>query len=72
MLISGVQKNSPAASVGIVAGHVLVYVGQYRINNIEELGALLKIMQKGDIWEVGLVWSDKYGDHQGYARIKVR
>ncbi|MEP9412534.1 MAG: trypsin-like peptidase domain-containing protein [Candidatus Brocadia sp.] len=72
VLISGVQKNSPAASVGIVAGHVLVYVGQYRINNIEELGALLKIMQKGDIWEVGLVWSDKYGDHQGYARIKVR
>lgn len=72
VLISGVQKSSPAASVGIVAGHVLVYVGQYRINNIEELGALLKIMQKGDIWEVGLVWSDKYGDHQGYARIKVR
>ncbi|MFN3532109.1 MAG: trypsin-like peptidase domain-containing protein, partial [Candidatus Brocadia sp.] len=72
VLISGVQKNSPAASVGIVAGHVLVYVGQYRINNIEELGALLKIMQKGDIWEVGIVWSDKYGDHQGYARIKVR
>ncbi len=72
VLVSGVQKNSPAASVGIVAGHVLVYVGQYRINNIEELGALLKIMQKGDIWEVGIVWSDKYGDHQGYARIKVR
>jgi len=72
VLISEVQKNSPAATVGIAAGHVLVYVGQYRINNIEELGALLKLMQKGDIWEVGIVWSDKYGEHQGYARIKVR
>ncbi|MCK6469729.1 MAG: trypsin-like peptidase domain-containing protein [Candidatus Brocadia sinica] len=72
VLISGVQKKSPSANVGIMAGHVLVYVGQYRINNIEELGALLKIMQKDDIWEVGIVWSDKYGDHQGYARIKVR
>ena len=57
--------------VGIKEGHVLVYVGQYRINDIEELGALLKIMQKGDTWEVGIVWSDKFGEHQGYARIKI-
>lgn len=72
VLIAGVQKNSPAAEVGIKEGHVLVYVGQYRINNIEELGALLKIMQKGDTWEVGIVWSDKFGEHQGYARITIR
>ncbi len=72
VLISDVQKNSPAAEVGMEAGYVLVYVGQYRINGIDELSALLKIMRKGDIWEVGLVWSDKYGEHQGYARIKVR
>ncbi len=72
VLIAGVQKNSPAAEIGIKEGHVLVYVGQYRINNIEELGALLKIMQTGDTWEVGIVWSDKFGEHQGYARIKVR
>ncbi|HHT9129784.1 MAG TPA: trypsin-like peptidase domain-containing protein [Candidatus Brocadiaceae bacterium] len=72
VLISEVQKNSPAHEVGIEAGHVLVYVGQYRINNVEELGALLKLMQKGDIWEVGIVWSDKYGEHQSYARIKIR
>jgi len=72
VLISGVQKNSPAAEVGIREGHVLVYVGQYRINCIEEFGALLKIMQKGAIWEVGIVWSDKFGEHQGYARIKIR
>ena len=72
VLISGVQKSSPAEEVGIKEGHVLVYVGQYRINDIEELGALLKIMKKGDIWEFGIVWSDKYGEHQGYARIKIR
>ena len=72
VLITGVQKNSPAAEVGIKEGHVLVYVGQYRISNIDELGALLKIMQKGDIWEVGIVWSDKFGEHQGYARLKIR
>ncbi|MDE1889410.1 MAG: trypsin-like peptidase domain-containing protein [Planctomycetota bacterium] len=72
VLISEVQRNGPAHEVGIEAGHVLVYVGQYRINNVEELGALFKLMQKGDIWEVGIVWSDKYGEHQGYARIKIR
>lgn len=72
VLISGVQKNSPATEIGIKEGHVLVYVGQYRINDIEELGALLKIMRKGDFWEVGIVWSDKFGEHQGYARIKIR
>lgn len=72
VLITGVQKNSPAAEVGMKEGHVLVYVGQYRISTIEELGALLKIMQKGDIWEVGIVWSDKFGEHQGYARVKIR
>ena len=71
VLIAGVQKNSPAAEVGIKEGHVLVYVGQNRTNDIEELGALLKIMQKGDLWEMGVVWSDKFGEHQGYARIKI-
>ena len=69
-MISGVQKNSPAAEVGIKEGHVLVYVGQYRINDIEELGAALKIMQKGDTWEVGIVWSDKFGEHQGLRQNK--
>lgn len=72
VLITGVQKNSPAAEVGMKEGHVLVYVGQYRISTIEELGALLKIMQRGDIWELGIVWSDKFGEHQGYARVKIR
>ncbi|MCF6157043.1 MAG: PDZ domain-containing protein [wastewater metagenome] len=72
VLIADIEENSPAARIGIKPGHVLVAVGQYRINNIEELGALLKLMQKGDIWEIGIVWSDRYGEHQGYARIKVR
>lgn len=72
VFIADVQKNSPAAIIGIKAGHVLVSAGQYRINTIEELGALLKLMQKGDVWGMGIVWSDKYGEHQGYARIKVR
>ena len=72
VVVSDVQKNSPANTVGIEAGHVIVYVGQYRINHVEELGSLLKLMQKGDIWEIGIVWADKYGEHQGYARIKIR
>ena len=72
VLISGVQKNSPAATAGFEAGHVLVYVGQYRINTIEELGVVLKSMKKGAICDVGIVWSDKYGEHQGYARVTIR
>ena len=71
MLISGVQKNSPSATAGIEAGHVMVYVGQYRINTIEELGVVLKFMKKGDTCDVGIVWSDKYGEHQGYARVMI-
>jgi serine protease Do len=72
VVVSDVQKNSPANTVGIEAGHVIVYVGQYRINHVEELGSLLNLMQKGDIWEIGIVWADRYGEHQGYARIKIR
>ena len=72
VLISGVQKNSPAATAGFEAGHVLVYVGQYRINTIEELGVVLKTMKKGSICDVGIVWSVKYGEHQGYARVTIR
>lgn len=72
VLISEVQKKSPAENVGIKAGHVLVYVGQYRVNNIEEFGALLNMMKKGELWDVGIVWSDIYGEHQGYTRLKVR
>ncbi|WP_169703450.1 trypsin-like peptidase domain-containing protein [Candidatus Kuenenia stuttgartensis] len=72
VLISEVQKKSPAENVGIKAGHVLVYVGQYRVNNIEEFGALLNLMKKGELWDVGIVWSDIYGEHQGYTRLKVR
>ncbi|MGQ3684800.1 MAG: trypsin-like peptidase domain-containing protein [Candidatus Loosdrechtia sp.] len=72
VLITDVQKNSPAATIGIKAGHVLVSVGQYRITTIEELGYLLNLMQKGDVWGIGVVWSDSHGEHQGYARIKVR
>jgi serine protease Do len=72
VVVSDVQKNSPANTIGIAAGHVIVYVGQYRINHVDELGSLLKLMQKGDIWEIGIVWADKYGEHQGYARIKIR
>jgi serine protease Do len=72
VLIAGVEKGSPSASVGIEAGQVIVYVGQYRINKVEELGALLKIMQSGETWELGVIWSDNLGDHQGYARVKIR
>jgi len=72
VLISGVQKSSPAATSGIEAGHVLVYVGQYRINTIEELSVVLKSLKKGNTCDIGLVWSDKYGEHQGYARVVVR
>lgn len=42
------------------------------MNNIEEFGALLNLMKKGELWDVGIVWSDIYGEHQGYTRLKVR
>ncbi|MDR4509961.1 MAG: trypsin-like peptidase domain-containing protein [Candidatus Brocadiaceae bacterium] len=72
VLISDVQKDSPASKVGIKAGHVIVYVGPYRINTVEELGSLLKLMRRGKQWDIGVVWSDMYGEHQGYASLQVR
>ena len=46
-----------------------MYVGQYQLMILKKWVACLKSC-KGDTWEVGIVWSDKFGEHQGYARIK--
>lgn len=72
VLISAVERNSPAADVGINPGYVIVRLGRYRINNLEELGILLNQIHRGNLVEVGVAWSDATGEHQGHARLMAR
>ncbi|HHT9124638.1 MAG TPA: trypsin-like peptidase domain-containing protein [Candidatus Brocadiia bacterium] len=72
VLISGVEQNSPAGDVGINPGYVIVRLGRYRINNMNELGITLNQIRRGDFVDVGLAWSDATGEHQGYARLRAR
>lgn len=72
VLVSGVEKNSPAEMVQILAGYVIVRIGPYRITNMEELGIILNEARSGEILDIGLIWADAYGEHQGYARVKAR
>lgn len=72
VLISGVEHNSPAEDVGINPGYVIVRLGRYRINSLNELGIMLNQIRRGDFVEVGLAWSDATGEHQGYARLRAR
>lgn len=72
VLVSGIEENSPAYIVGIKAGYIIVRVGPYRITNLEELGVILSKVQTGELLDVGLIWVDAFGEHQGYARMQAR
>lgn len=72
VLISGVEKDSPADAVQILAGYVIVRIGQYRITNLQELGAVLDSVRSEEIVDIGLIWADAYGEHRGYAKVEAR
>lgn len=72
VLVSSVEKNSPAEMVQILAGYVIVRIGPYRITNIQEIGIILNEVESGEILDIGLIWADAYGEHRGYAKTKSR
>lgn len=72
VLISGVEADSPADTAGIEAGSILVRVSQYRIFNLNELGALLNQIKSGDLVSVGFVFSDYRGEYQKHTRLRSR
>jgi serine protease Do len=53
VLITGVDKDSPAKTAGFERGDVIVQIGRYRVDNLDVMGALLAQAKKGD--EVGFV-----------------
>ncbi|MFW6108128.1 MAG: trypsin-like peptidase domain-containing protein [bacterium] len=47
ILISGVEKKSPAAATGLRPSDVIVHVGRHRVKNVRQLGMLLKDLDAG-------------------------
>ena len=72
VLVSSVEKNSPADTVQILSGYVIVRIGPYRITNIQEIGTILNEVDSGEVIDIGLIWADAYGEHRGYAKTKSR
>lgn len=71
-LVTGVEKDSPADIVKILPGYVIMSLGPYRITNLEELGTVLSKAHSDEVVDVGLIWTDSYGEHRGYASLKIR
>ena len=72
VLVAGIEDGGPAEEVQILPGYLIVRVGPYRVVDIEELGIILRQARKGEIINIGLIWADSYGEHRGYARVKVK
>ena len=72
VLVAGIEDGGPAEEVQIMPGYLIVRVGPYRIVDIEELGIILRQVSKGEVINIGLIWADSYGEHRGYARVKVK
>jgi serine protease Do len=53
VLVTDVDKDSPAKAAGFEKGDVIVQVGRYRVDNLDVLGALLAQAKAGD--QVGFV-----------------
>ena len=47
MLVDGADKDSPAKTAGFEKGDVIVQIDQYRVANMDLLGALLVQVKKG-------------------------
>jgi serine protease Do len=72
VLITDVDRAGPAAEVGLGADYVIISLGNYSISNLEQLALLLEKLKSGQIVDVGLVWTDQYGAHQGYVSLRAR
>ena len=60
--VAGVEAGSPAASVGLVAGDVIVSVGSTAIRQYADLPAALNGFHPGDRVDIG--WIDTGGQHR--------
>jgi S1-C subfamily serine protease len=60
--VAGVQPGSPAESAGLVAGDVIVAVGNTTITSVSDVTAALNDHHPGDKVDIG--WTDASGQHR--------
>jgi serine protease Do len=61
MFVSGVLRDSIAARAGIEAGDVIVQLGRYRIQSLNDFGVLLRRLPKSGQVRVGVVRGEQMG-----------
>ncbi|MEI8197850.1 MAG: PDZ domain-containing protein, partial [Phycisphaerae bacterium] len=68
VLITGVEKNGPAAAAGLQSGDILVQLGQYYVTSLIDAASLLKSAKPGLPVRVGVI----RGDTRGRTLITIR
>jgi len=48
LLITGVERGSPADRAGFKRGHLIVQIGKYFPQDLEEIGLLLEHLERGE------------------------
>jgi serine protease Do len=48
LLVVGVERNSPAAEIGVAPGDIITSLGRYYVSTLEEMGELLQYVKRGD------------------------
>jgi len=68
VLVSEVDKGSPADEAGLKSGDVIHRFGMYEVRNLAEFGKILEMAEKGD---VAFVFLYRRGE-SFYTKIKIR
>ena len=55
MIVTGVQRNSPAAEAGIEVGDVIIQVNEFKVNNQTTLAGLLQEYRTNQTINIKLV-----------------
>ena len=61
LFVSAVARNSVAAKAGVQPGDVLVSMGRYRINTLNDLSALLRRLPESGKVRIGVLRGDQLG-----------
>jgi serine protease Do len=66
MFVSEVQNGSVAAKAGMEAGDVIMGLGQYQIQSLEDFGTLLQSLPEKGRVPINV----RRGDRQGYLMLR--
>ena len=57
--VSAVNDGSPAAHAGVQSGDILISLGRYRLNNLDDLAAVLSRLPQMGTVRIGIVRNDE-------------